>query len=156
MKYFRMAFVFVLAALAHWWWTTYLSFYGVAPHLLLVMTFVVAARQGPVPAMCCGFAWGLFLDVSSLHLAGSSSMALTIAGYLVGNIRRQVDVSSIAPQCVILVVGTWAYFLFTGLAGLVVLKHFLWPGWAVFLLAPFYNSVLGPVLFWAWDVGVES
>ena len=156
LTYFRMAAFFVLGALAHWWWTTYLSFWGIAPQFLLVLTFVVAARRGPIPAMCFGFAWGTVLDVYALHLMGGASLALTLAGYLVGNIRRQVDVSSIAPQSVIIIVGTWAFFLFTGFLGLVFMRHFAWPGWGLFLLAPVYNCVLAPALFRLWDATVES
>ncbi|MBI5623690.1 MAG: rod shape-determining protein MreD [Elusimicrobia bacterium] len=156
LTYFRMAALFVLGALGHWWWTTYFSFWGVAPQLLLVLTFVVAARRGPVPAMSFGFAWGLVLDVYALHLMGAASLSLTLAGWLVGNVRRQVDVSSIAPQTVLVFVGTWAYFLFSGLLGLLFMRHFGWPGWDVFLLSPFYNCLLAPVLGWLWDVTVES
>ncbi|MBI5881616.1 MAG: rod shape-determining protein MreD [Elusimicrobia bacterium] len=156
LTYFRMTALFLLGALGHWWWTTYLSFWGVAPQLLLVLTFVVAARRGPVPAMSFGFAWGLVLDVYALHLMGAASLALTLSGYLAGNIRRQVDVSSLAPQSVILAAGTWGFFLFTGLLGLIFTKSFTWPGWGMFLLAPVLNCVLAPLLFWVWDVAVES
>ncbi|MBI4679008.1 MAG: rod shape-determining protein MreD [Elusimicrobia bacterium] len=154
--YFRMTALFVLGVLVHWWWTTYLSFWGLAPQLLMVLTIVAAARRGPIPAMCFGFAWGIALDVFALHLMGATSLALVLAGYLVGAIRRQMDVASGAAQCVIVAAGTWAFFTFTGLLELLFTRHFLWPGWGMFLLAPIYNCVLAPVLFWCWDFVIES
>lgn len=156
LTYFRMTALFLLGALGHWWWTTYLSLWGVAPQLLLALTFVAAARRGPIPAMCFGFAWGLVLDVYAIHLIGAGALAMTLAGYLVGNVRRQMDVSSIAPQSVIIVLGTWGFFLFTGLLGLIFAGHFEWPGLKMFLLAPAYNGILAPALFWVWDAIVEA
>ncbi len=151
-----MAAVFVLAMVAHWWWTTYLTIGGLAPQLLLVLTVVAASRRGAVAAMCFGFAWGLFLDVFRTHLFGANALLLTLVGYAVGSVRRQIDVNGLAPQCVLVLTLSWAYYLSFGVLGLIFLKSFLWVGWKPFLLDPLYNCLMIPFLFVIWDRMIES
>ncbi len=151
----RMTALYFIAALGQWWLSTYLRVGSLSPQLLLVLTVVAAARQGPVAAMCFGFAWGLCMDVYSIHLVGGNSLALTLVGYGVGTLRRQVDVSSIAPASVIILGVSWGYFLLIGTLGLLFLKHFLWSGWIPFLFDPVINCVMAPALFWLWDAVVE-
>jgi len=155
MKYFRMTSVFILALIAQWWWSMYLSFNGLTPQILLILTVVAASRQGPVAAMCFGFFWGLFLDVSQVHIFGGNALLFTIMGYIVGSARRQIDVTGLAPQCVIVFVMTMAYFIGRGLLGLVFEGNFIWVGWAPFFIDPLYNCLLIPFLFIFWDRFVE-
>ena len=137
--------------LAHWWWTTHLSVAGLAPQLLLVLTVITAARRGPIRAMCLGCVWGLFLDVMSARLFGANALALTLVGYGTGSVRRQIDVTGLAPQCLVVFGMTWAYFVLLGLIGLVFLKTFLWVGWPSFVVDPFYNCVVGAAVFMIWN-----
>ena len=88
MNFLRGAIFFLTAMLIQWWWATHFSLAGLAPQLLLILTVVVAARQGPVRAMCLGFGWGLFLDVLNPALFGANALALTLAGYGTGALRR--------------------------------------------------------------------
>lgn len=135
----------VVGAMAlHWWWTTHFSPFGLAPQLLLVLTVVTAARRGPVRAMCLGFIWGLFLDLMSARLFGANALALTLVAYGTGSVRRQVDVTGLAPQCLVIFAMTWAYFLLLGtLSAVFPPKQFMWVGWAPFLVDPFYNCLVG-------------
>ena len=150
MSYIRRTVFFVFAALFHWWLSTHFVIFGLAPQLLLVLTIIVAARIGPIAAMCYGFAWGLFLDVYEPHLFGSKALTLTLVGYGVGAARRQIDVSGLAPLCVITFSMTWAYYLTTGILGLLFMRIFFWVGWAPFLLGPVYNCLILPFAAWAW------
>lgn len=152
MNFLRMPLLFVLALVAHWTWSTYFSFLGLSPQILLVLTVVAAARFGAITAMCFGFAWGLFLDTFQVHLFGSNALALTIVGYLVGSVRRQIDVTGVGSLCVMVLGMTWGYFLLLGLLGLVFMKNFLWVGWPVFMIDPFYNCLIIPAAFVAWGV----
>lgn len=144
-----------LAMIGHWLWTSHFALWGLSPQLLLVLTVAVAARQGPIRAMCLGFFWGLFLDVLQARLFGASAFALTLVGYGTGSVRRQIDVTGLAPQCVVVFFMTWAYFLLLGALGLVFMKEFLWIGWSQFLLDPFYNAVLAAAVSVAWGPGRE-
>lgn len=153
MNFVRVAAMFVLAMLVQWWWTTHLSLSGVAPQILLVMTVAVAARYGSSWAMSCGFFWGLFLDVMSPRLFGANALALTLIGYGTGSVRRQLDVAGFGPQCLLVMALSWAYYIFLGLLGRVFdpSKTFLWVGWPLFLVGPFFNALVTFVLFLVWD-----
>jgi rod shape-determining protein MreD len=154
LSYFRTAALFFVAIVAHWWWSSYFSFSGLSPQLLLVLTVVAAAKLGPNAAMTFGFFWGLFLDVFAAHLFGANALALTLVGYGVGVARKQVDVSGFAPLSAMILAMTWAYFLLLSLLGLVFLRSFAWVGWAPFLVDPIYNCLLLPFGNWAWSAAL--
>ena len=147
MSALRAPIVFLAGLFLEWFWSTYLSFFGLAPAFTLILTVAVASREGPVAGQIYGFLWGLFLDVLSTHTFGGGALALTLTGYSVGNLRRQMDVSS--PLSQFMVVGTVSlgFHVFTGLTGLVFERQFLWVGWKVFLLGTIYNCMLAPVIF---------
>jgi len=146
----RGAAAFLAAMAAHWWWTTHMPLFGTAPQLLLVLTVIAAARRGPVRAMCAGFAWGLFLDLLNARLFGANALALTLVGYGTGSIRRQVDVTGVGPQTVVIFSMTWVYFLMIGLLARVFQSQFLWVGWTQFMIDPFYNCFVGLIVAVAW------
>lgn len=151
MSLVRMIVLFFAAMLLQWWLSAYFLVFDMAPRLLLVLTVVVAARLGPVPGMCYGFAWGLFLDVLRAQLFGGNALAYTAIAYGTGAVRRQIDVVGVGPQIVTVVLMTWGYLLLNGLLGLVFMKIFLFPGWNVFLLNPLYNAALVPVVYVFWE-----
>ena len=151
MSYLRMAVLFILALAAHWLWSAYFSFLGLAPQILLVLTVIAAARQGSITGMCLGFAWGLFLDVFQPHLFGANALVLTLIGYAVGAVRRQIDVAGFGPLCALVLSMTWGYFVLTGILGLIFMKSFFWVGWRPFLFDPLYNCALIAPLFLIWE-----
>lgn len=156
MSYIRIPVLFVAAMAVQWWWSTHFALAGVAPQLLLVLTVVVAARQGPIRAMFLGFGWGLFLDVLNAHLFGANALALVLAGYATGSVRRQIDVAGLGSQCVVIFVMTLAYFLVLGVLGLLFMRAFAWVGWASFLADPFYNCLVAVVLTVVWQPRLEA
>lgn len=147
MIYASAVFVFLAGLMLQWMWATYFPLWGLAPQVLLILTVAVSARSGAVTGQCFGFAWGLFLDLLSAHVFGANALAFTLAAYLVGALRRQMDVASPAPQLALTFLLTPAYFLFLGLTGRVFEHQFLWVGWKAFLLNPFYNCLVAPFLF---------
>lgn len=152
----RLALLFVGAMAVQWWWSSHMAVAGLAPQLLLVLTVMTAARQGAVPAMFMGFLWGLFLDLLNAHLFGANALILTLAAYGTGAARRQVDVAALAPQCLMIVVMTLAYFLLLGLLGLIFERAFLWVGWEALVFDPIYNCLLGLFLAAAWQPRREA
>jgi rod shape-determining protein MreD len=153
MSLLRGAGIFLVAAFLQWWWPTHFSFWGLSPQILLVLTVVLAARQGPDPGMCYGFLWGLFLDTMSPHLFGANAFSLMLAGYVTGILRRQIDLMDVAPLFLVIFLATWGYFLTLGLLAVIFTKTFLWVGWGPFLVDPFYNCLLAPVAVscWKWS-----
>ena len=130
-----------------WGWSTYFPFLGISPQLLMMLVIAVAAESGPVLALNFGFLWGLFLDLLGVHLFGANALALTALAYVVGTLRRQMDVSSPLSQIMVVAIATIAYFLFLAVTGLVFEKHFFWAGWDVFLLSPLLNCLICPIVF---------
>lgn len=139
--------LFAAGLAAEWLWSSYWTVFGLAPCLLLVMTVAIASYAGPVSGQCYGFFWGLFLDVVGVHTFGASALALTLVGYCVGVIRRQMDVSSPASQAMVVGFVSVAYAVFLALAGLVFERRFLWGGWALFVGVPLYNFLVAPPIF---------
>lgn len=144
MSYPRGAVLFLAAALLQWWWSMSLSFWGLTPQLLLVLTVAMSARVGPNAGMCYGFLWGLFLDVLRPDLFGGNALALLLVGFGAGALRRQIDVLDLVSQTVMVALMSWGYFLFYGLLGAVFAKSFIWVGWPAFLFDPLYNCLLVP------------
>lgn len=139
--------LFCVGILLEWFWSTYLSVFGLAPSLTLILTVAVASREGPAAGQLYGFFWGLFLDVLGTHVFGAGALALTLAGYLVGMLRRQMDVSSPLSQCMVVGTVSLVFHAFVGLTGLVFERQFLWVGWKVFFLGTLYNCLIAPFLF---------
>ena len=151
MSYLRGTVLVISAFFLQWGWSSYGTIWGLAPQLLLVLTVALAARLGPITGMCYGFVWGLSLDVMRAQLFGGDAFALMLVGYGTGTVRRQIDVVDLVSQCVVVFLMTWGFFIFYGLLGLVFSKTFLWPGWAVFIVNPFYNCLLVPFTALLWN-----
>lgn len=150
MMLLRGAAFFLGAMILQWWWASHWTLWGAAPRFLLVFTLVLASRGGLVAAMAAGFFWGLFLDLLSPHLFGANALLLTLAAYLAGSARRQVDLKGLAPLSVLVFAMSWAYDLSLGLLGLVFLKGFLWVGWPSFLLGPIFNVSAAALAALSW------
>lgn len=131
----------------HWIFATYLSFFGVSAHVLLLATLGAAALAGPVAGQCLGFSWGLCLDALSGHVFGANALGFTLVAYTVGQLRKQMDVASPPSQAVIAAVAVPFYIIFYALVGQVFERRFLWPGWSPFLIDPVYTAILGPFVF---------
>jgi rod shape-determining protein MreD len=138
--------VFFGAAFLQWLWSSHFAPYGIAPQLLLVLTVAEASRRGAPRAMALGFFWGLFLDSMSARLFGADALALVLLAYATGLVRYQMDSGEAAPQAVLAVSASWAYFLFLGVVSWIFTQRFLWVGWTNFLVLPFYNGILAAVL----------
>lgn len=147
MRGLRWPAVLAAVVVVEWLWSTYFAPGGVAPQLFLLATVAAASAAGPVAGEVCGFLLGLAWDVAGTHVFGAHALLLTLTGYGTGLLRRQMDVSGSASQLLLVGLLTPAYFLAYGLLGRVFERDFLWVGWRLFLLAPFYNCLVAPVIF---------
>ncbi len=146
MRYFKRLGLFFVGIFAEWFFSRYLSFYGLAPQILLILTINVAALWGTSGAMILGFSWGLCWDVLSLRLFGARALVLTLIGYASGTLRRQIDIMSPGSQALVIVFATVFYRLCLGLLSFIFFGKFLWLGWVVFLIEPLYNSLISLAL----------
>ncbi len=144
MKYLTGIFVFFAGLMIHWLLSSYFAVWGLVPHVLLVLTICVSVKSGSVVGQCYGFAWGLFLDVASAHVFGANALAFTLTGYMIGTLRKQMDVESLAPCLLFVLIWTPMYFVFYATAGWVFERVFLWAEWKKFFIEPFYNCLVAP------------
>jgi rod shape-determining protein MreD len=147
MRPFRVLFLLLGALLLQWFCAMYLSIGETTPQLLPVLTAAVAAVGGSVPGQLFGFAWGISLDTTSGHVFGANALALSVMAYLVGRLRRQMDVSGKASQAILAAGVALALPLAVGLVGLAFEHVFLWPGWKQFLAGPLYAALVAPKAF---------
>lgn len=152
----RFALLYVGVMFLQWWWNTHFSHWGAAPQFLLVLTLLLAARRGPVPAMLAGFGWGLFLDVSRAELFGASALLLTGSGYIAGMVRKQIDLRAAGPLAVCTTLMTLGVLFTHGLLGLVFAKSWEHFGWKTWVFTPLLNGFLAGVGAVLWDVLVEE
>ena len=153
--FLRATLIFIGAMFLQWWWNTHFAYWGAAPQFLLVLTILIAARRGTVVAMLAGFGWGLYLDVARAELFGASALTLTLAAYLVGVVRRQVDLRAVGPLAAISFVMTWAIFLSQGILGLIFTGSFEWSGWIAITATPLLNAAAITLASLSWDVWGE-
>lgn len=147
MKYLVCSVLFLAGMLAQWAWSTYFSLFGLVPQVLLILTIALSSQEGPVVGMSFGFAWGLFLDTLGAHLFGANALAMTLAAYIVGIGKRQMDVTSPLSQVMVTALLTVACSAFLAAAGLLFEHQSFWVGWLAFLLTPVLNAAAAPFLF---------
>lgn len=127
-----------------------ISIAGVSPNFFLLATIFFAVRSGPVMGELLGFTWGMLSDVVSISLFGSQTFMLTLIGYLVGRLERQVDEEKYSAQMVLVLIMSILNIL-----GLLFMET-LFGGAAQThrfrdrsaFLSPIYSTLFSPVLFW--------
>jgi rod shape-determining protein MreD len=79
---------------------------GVTCDLVLIVVLGLALARGPEWGAITGFAGGLMLDVvpPADHTAGRWALALALAGYVAGLIRRETSAGPVGPLGVALTV----------------------------------------------------
>ncbi|MBI5594991.1 MAG: rod shape-determining protein MreD [Elusimicrobia bacterium] len=147
MRVIEGALLFLGGLVFHWLFSTHLSFWGLSPNVLLLVTVGAAATAGPVKGQCLGFAWGLCLDAMSGHVFGANALGFALVAYIVGQLRRQMDVASPPSQAIVAAAFWLLYAVFYSCVGLVFERRFLWPGWLSFLLDPVYSALVAPFAF---------
>ena len=125
----------------------------IASQGLLVGVIYWGLSRGPIAGQLIGFFWGLLLDAASMGTLGMTAWLWTLAGFVSGTWRRELDETKIWTQSI------FTFILSASLAILGILLERLWlPGnhsgvWAR-ALEPFWNAAIAPVVFrvlWAWD-----
>lgn len=147
MRIVHLALVLVAGLFVQWAWSTYGSVWDLAPQILLILAIALAAREGPIVSLTFAFVWGVFFDVLRVHLFGAQALLFTCVAYAVGLVRRQIDVSSLLPQAMLLAAISFLYYPALALAGLIFEGHGYWVGWKQFLLTPFFNCAVAAPCF---------
>ncbi len=140
--------LYFLGLVLQFGWSQYLSFWGLAPNIILIFVIFSALTDGPLAGQWMGFLWGISWDAMSVSMFGGRAFALTVIGYLAGMLSRQLDETKPSSQGVIVLAASVLYTLL------------LWAAFQVFspdqipfkpnyitILQPFYNVMLAPVIF---------
>jgi rod shape-determining protein MreD len=79
---------------------------GVTCDLVMIVVVALALARGPEWGAIAGFTGGLLLDVAppADHTAGRWALALALAGYIAGMIRREASAGPVGPLGVALTV----------------------------------------------------
>ncbi|QNE21603.1 rod shape-determining protein MreD [Kribbella qitaiheensis] len=79
---------------------------GVTCDLVMIVVVALALARGPEWGAIAGFIGGLLLDVAppADHTAGRWALALALAGYIAGMIRREASAGPVGPLGVALTV----------------------------------------------------
>ncbi len=131
-------------------WVPHIRIAGVGPDLLLGVVFLLALRKGPVWGAWAGFVVGLLAGVEQPSALGAESMALALAGLVVGRASASVDrgnpiVLVILLFCAALIAETMrVIWMAGGNPGSILL---LWLRWA--LPGSLYTTLVLPLLAWA-------
>ena len=137
----------LLACVALQWLFSFWTFLGATPQFALVATVAVAVIRGPAAGETFGFTAGLLIDALGAHLFGANALALTLIGYAVGRLRRQMDASLAPPQMAVVGLLSWVHFALLGLIGSVFIGKFSLRPVQGLLLLPLYNALLAPFVF---------
>jgi rod shape-determining protein MreD len=109
MKESRLQFsLLVLAALFHPIVERWLRPWGLSVDYPFLVVFWIALRRGRTPGCFYGFLIGLLRDLGNFSVLGSSALAYSLLGYLVGDLREKVDRDNLSTRLALLVAAVLA------------------------------------------------
>lgn len=138
--------LYLLTGLVHWWWTSNLAFFGVAPNIVFVAALAAAIIARPAKAIAYCFFSGIYLDLLGSNLFGAYALTYTLMAYGIYLMKRHLDLVAPFSQIIAALSLTLATMLFHQALCLALaeinplqLKNFL--------VEPFLNAVLAPIAF---------
>lgn len=144
------ALLYLLTGLLHWWWTTNLSVFGVAPNLIFTAALISAIIARPVKAITICFFLGIYLDLLGSNLFGAYALIYTLMAYGIYLVKRHIDLISAFSQIVaalILTVATMVFYQVLSLALAEINPLQL----KAFLIEPFLNALIAPLVFYCFS-----
>lgn len=126
-----------------------LTFFGVAPDLVVMLVITIGLLEGPLAGAVSGFAAGLLIDFPLETPAGLTGLGYLTVGYLTGIVRPYVQPTAVLFPVLAVGIGS----LLSGT--LFVLLLFLFGGQPdplirvvrVVFLTAVYNVLLTPLVF---------
>lgn len=127
----------------------YFSLDGVVPNLVLLVVVAAALVRGPEVGAVLGFLGGMALDLvpPADHVAGRWALALVLAGFLAGRVRRDARRSTLVALATVAVASLVATSVFA-LSGLLLRDPTVPAAEAlrVILLSLVYDLLLAPFI----------
>ena len=139
--------LYLLAGLVHWWWTSNLSVFGVAPNIVFAAALSAAIIARPAKALAYCFFFGIYLDMLGSNLFGAYALTYTLMAYGIYIMKRHLDLVSPFSQVIAAFTLTMISTLFYQGLSLTLAK--INPlQLKAFLIEPFLNALLAPVVFY--------
>lgn len=133
-----------------------LSVAGVTCDLVLIVVVASALSRGPEFGAVAGFAGGLLLDVvpPADHAAGRWALALALAGYVAGLLRRETSAGPVGVALVVVLGAGLSLGVFSATGSLLHDPSVDWSAFGVRLgIAAGYDVVVAilvvPLVLWA-------
>ena len=121
---------------------------GARPELMYLITIVMAMLEGPASGATAGFLAGMGQDFLSTAPKGITALALTLLGYVVGQLRQYIVTPSPLLPVILVAAGTALGVLFNGLVRFLLGQHVTALYLArVALLSAAYNAILTPIFY---------
>lgn len=127
---------------------------GTAPDLFLILLFGLSLLVGPEPTAAAGFLIGLYQDSLSGAPLGLNAFTLSLIGFLISRLNRQVKTTQLAGRFTLLCLAG----LLSGLITLLLLRFFHAPRplasallWTA-LPGALYTAMLGTGLLAIWPL----
>jgi len=139
--------LYVLTGLVHWWWTTNMSAFGVAPNIVFMAALSAAILARPAKAMAYGFCFGVYLDLLGSNIFGAYALTYTLMAYVVYILKRHFDLISGLSQIISALAFSVLTMLFYQILSLIFAK--INPlELKTFIVEPFLNAALAPCVFY--------
>jgi len=139
--------LYVLTGLIHWWWTSNLSFFGVAPNIIFIAALSAAIIARPAKAIAYCFFFGIYLDLLGSNLFGAYALTYTLMAYGIYMMKRHLDLVGPFSQIIAALSLTLVTMLFYQALSLTLAK--INPlQLKAFLVEPFFNAILAPIAFY--------
>ena len=124
-----------------------LAIYQAAPDLILIATVYCALRYGVGLGESFGFIGGIFQDVFSVYLFGTSALVKTIIGFITGHLKRKLDFSNKITLMIIIFCASLLNYLICYLVGVIFLSCKVPFNGLTFLVFILYNTIITPIVF---------
>ena len=139
--------LYVLTGLVHWWWTANLAVFGVSPNIIFVAAMSAAIIARPAKALAYCFCFGIYLDLLGSNIFGAYALTYTLMAYGIYIMKRHLDLVSPFSLVIAALSLTVVSMLFYQALSLTLAK--INPlQLREFLVEPFLNAILAPVMFY--------
>jgi len=141
-QYARYAVVLILLLVVQATLIPFISLAGVTPDVLLILTVVIALREGQIPGTIAGFIIGLMSDIAIGDFLGLGALTKTLAGFTAGYFYNEMN-----PMQVLT---TYMFILVVAVAGFVhniIYFAFLLQGFPVSSLEIVIKFMVGSTVY---------
>lgn len=145
-----MVLLYVLILIVQFVIPKYFVHTGLYPNFILMYVVYVSLNRGIMKGQLTGFLYGFSWDILSTDIFGIRTLTLTIAGYIAGKFKRNLNKEQVATQVIIMAVCITVTHLVLTLTYLLAPNDFAKKSMELnsnFLIYCLVNLILTPFVF---------